>query len=192
MKVLFVRHGESVDDLTDQYGGWGDFPMTPKGKIQLKKTAEKIAELGVKFEKVLTSPLMRAQESARIIANKLSIPVEEFLYVKEKNGYGLLSGMNKQEAKEKYPEIVEMMENGYAFGAEPDEKFTDRVKASIERMKEMGAENLIVVTHGGYTGRLVDVVLGKKYIKAHDGGFVLVEFKGEEIEIIEVDGVDFE
>ena len=38
MKLLLVRHGESVDDLTDSYGGWADFPLTPKGHAQLRET----------------------------------------------------------------------------------------------------------------------------------------------------------
>ncbi len=107
MNILLVRHGESVDDLTNQYGGWADFPLTPKGRRQIQSTAEKFKDPDVNFEAVYTSPLARAIESGRIIANYLGIPQKVFLYLKEKNGYGLLSGLNKDEAREEYPELVE-------------------------------------------------------------------------------------
>ena len=60
MKILFVRHGESVDDIEDRYGGWSDFDLTEKGKRQLMESAEKIAKLNEKFEIILSSPLKPA------------------------------------------------------------------------------------------------------------------------------------
>jgi broad specificity phosphatase PhoE len=85
MKLLLVRHGESVDDLTDSYGGWADFPLTPKGHAQLRETSKKISALAIKFDEVWSSPLLRASESARIIANSQLLPVKETVYLKEKN-----------------------------------------------------------------------------------------------------------
>ncbi|MFC1722474.1 phosphoglycerate mutase family protein, partial [Patescibacteria group bacterium] len=81
MKLLFIRHGESEDDLIKAYGGWGDFHLTTNGKAQIEITAEKINALNIPFDKILTSPLIRAQESAQIIATKLSIPIEIFEFV---------------------------------------------------------------------------------------------------------------
>lgn len=41
MKILFVRHGESVDDIEDRYGGSADFDLTKKGRKQVSVTAIK-------------------------------------------------------------------------------------------------------------------------------------------------------
>lgn len=175
MKILFMRHGESVDDLTDQYGGWGDFPLTPKGQQQIEKSSLAIKALELDFNKILTSPLMRARESANILSNELRVPVEEFLYVKEKNGYGLLSGMNKTLARELYPELVAMMENGYVYGAEPEDEFEKRVLASVNIIFEMELESVAVVTHGGYLTNLFEKVLERELTEKSDGGFILLE-----------------
>ncbi len=192
MKLLFVRHGESVDDLTDQYGGWGDFDLTPKGKVQIQETAEKIKELGISFDKVLTSPLLRAWQSGMVIANTLSIPLEIFLYAKEKNGNGLLSGMNREEAREDYPELVNALEQGYVYGAEPQEMFIERVKFSVSVLLEKQAKALIVVTHGGYMGALFKEILHLEYQKTHDGGFILLEGDHtERLKINTIDGIDY-
>jgi len=193
MKLLFIRHGESVDDLTDQYGGWADFPLTPKGHIQLQESSEKIKNLNLNFELVLHSPLLRAKESARIIANNLSVRSVEFLYLKEHNGYGLISGLNKEEADKKYPEIVEQMKQGYAPGAEPRDEFVKRVKAGISLILRNNSENVIAVTHGGFMKVLFEEILGKTYKKAGDGGFILLNHaKGLNFEIKEVDGIEFD
>ena len=53
MKLLFVRHGESEDDLIDAYGGWADFPLTENGREQITETAQKIGKLNLKFDKLL-------------------------------------------------------------------------------------------------------------------------------------------
>jgi broad specificity phosphatase PhoE len=31
MKIYFIRHGEAMDDVENRYGGWADFPLSPKG-----------------------------------------------------------------------------------------------------------------------------------------------------------------
>jgi broad specificity phosphatase PhoE len=101
MKILFVRHGESVDDVEDRYGGSADFDLTEKGKNQVSESAKKISSLDEKFEIVLSSPLKRALQSAEIISNQLDIEVEVFEYLKERNLNGILTGLTRSEAKEK-------------------------------------------------------------------------------------------
>ncbi len=194
MKILFVRHGESVDDLTNQYGGWADFPLTPKGYLQLEKTVNKISNLKIKFDIVLTSPLQRAVESGRIIANLLSIPQKNYLYLKEKNGYGLLSGMNKEKAQKEYPELFKAeLEGGYVLGSETKKNFLERVKTAVSKIQKMNYNNVISVTHGGFMTQLFNEILKKKYIKAYDGGFILLKSKDNgNFDIELVDGIDYE
>lgn len=191
-KILFVRHGESVDDLTDQYGGWGDFLLTPRGKLQIEETAKKIEDLKVNFSRVIHSPLIRAVESAEIIADHLALPTRVYHYLKEKNGNGLLTGLNRTEAKILYPELVQDFEDGYVFGAEPHDKFIERVKFGVSIIQKMDVENIIAVTHGGFMNQLFNQILGLNYQKAHDGGFVLLQSMIDmKFKIIDVNGIDY-
>ncbi|MCA9386096.1 histidine phosphatase family protein, partial [Candidatus Dojkabacteria bacterium] len=182
MQILFIRHGESTDDLTDQLGGWADFPLTPKGIEQIKESAKRITTLNVNFDIVLASPLIRAQESGRILANEFSLPLETFLYLKEKNGYGLLSGLNKDYAKKSYPELWDDMQNGYVYGAEPEDMFSKRVKIATEKLIERSEKNIIAVTHGGFMKKMFDIVLGKDIQKTGDGGFALTRLTSSGLE----------
>ena len=172
MKILFIRHAESIDDLTGQYGGWLDLELTPNGRNQVAAVIADIKQLSEHFDEILTSPLKRAEESAYILGSGLGVPVREFVYLKERNGYGLLSGLTKTEAKQNYPELVADMEAGYVFGSEPEDMLVKRVRKTYEILTSMD-KNIVVVTHGGFLSRLFEHVLHLNYIKAHDAGFVL-------------------
>ena len=112
MKVLFVRHGESVDDIEKRYGGWADYPLTPRGKAQIRNKITAIKSINGQFEAIFASPLKKAQVSAKILSNNLRIPFQTLEYVKERNTYGLLSGMKKVDAVKKYPIQVKRLDKG--------------------------------------------------------------------------------
>jgi broad specificity phosphatase PhoE len=176
MFLLIMRHGESIDDLTDQYGGWGDFPLTSNGKLQIHKTADKIKNLQIKFDHIYYSPLKRASQSALIISNQLKLGLEEFLYLKERNSYGLLTGMNKSEAHQRYPELVEAFQQGKGIGITSEENFLNQIDLGLDLLiQKHYQENLILITHGGFIKNIFNHYLHKDYYKTGDGGFVLIE-----------------
>lgn len=192
MKILFIRHGESLDDVENRYGGWADFPLTEKGEKQIKTKLNSIKELNVPFEIIFTSPLQRAIRSAEILSTGLNIPVETMEYIKERNTYGLLSGMKKEEATKKYPDQVERLNNDkYVDGSERYADLIDRIKTSIRLVEKSKYEKVIVVTHGKYLICLFDTILGKKLTKKEDGGFVLIALENGEMEIISSSGIEY-
>ena len=173
MKILFVRHGESVDDIENRYGGWSDYALTQRGKDQVVESAKYIHELNEKFQLVLSSPLKRAVQTAQIIASQLQLELKIFEYVKERNTYGILSGMVKDEAKIKYPDQVNNLEeDNYVIGSERYEDTIERVKMALGLLKKMKLENIIVVTHGVFLKHIFEIS-GKKLTKKEDGAFVL-------------------
>ncbi|MCA9324079.1 histidine phosphatase family protein [Candidatus Saccharibacteria bacterium] len=180
MKILFVRHSESTDDIDNQYGGWADFELTENGRMKLAATVDNIQKLNINFEKILHSPLKRAFQSAEILSAGLHLQIEELIWLKERNKYGLLSGQKKEFAKAKLPELLAMLESGYVYGAEPEEKFHARVSMAYEILKELKAQ-LICVTHGGFLNSLVDNHLHAEYLEAGDGGYILVDTAKDEI-----------
>jgi 2,3-bisphosphoglycerate-dependent phosphoglycerate mutase len=191
MKILFVRHGQSEDDILDAYGGWADFHLTEEGKKQVETTANKIAKLDINFEKILSSPLFRAQESAKIISEKLNIPVETFQYVKERNTYGILCGIKKDTAKDKYPWLVKAYENNeYVVGSERIEDTNERAKEAFRLIKEMGIENVIVLTHGNFLKAILPVILNKEVTKKDDAGFILLSVDENKADVILEDGIE--
>ena len=192
MKILFVRHGESQDDLENRYGGWSDFELTPTGQDQLAETASRIEQLEEGFEIILSSPLKRARSSAEIISSSLKLPVEIFEYVKERNTYGILSGMEKNEAKLKYPDQVEHLDSEeYVDGSERIEDLLERIKKALDLIERRSEKSIVVVTHGVFLKNLGKVI-GKKLVKKEDGGFVLMELANRKLNILKSDGIEFE
>lgn len=74
VKLFFLRHGIAEDAV----GGMRDYDraLTAEGRAQLEQIAQALLRLGIAPEVVLTSPLVRARETAEIIAPVLGAPIE--------------------------------------------------------------------------------------------------------------------
>ncbi len=66
---VFVRHGESIGNAQSRWQGQSDYALTDKGRAQARALAERWKAEGVKFDLILASPLIRAKETAEIIAS---------------------------------------------------------------------------------------------------------------------------
>ena len=65
MKVFLIRHGRA-EDRSHQWGEW-ERPLTGRGRQEMERAAVRLRELGVRFDRLLTSPLVRARETAEIL-----------------------------------------------------------------------------------------------------------------------------
>jgi len=68
MEIFLVRHGVAVDRESD--GPDASRPLTNKGRRRFRKTARSFARLGCKLDLILTSPLVRAVQTAEILAGE--------------------------------------------------------------------------------------------------------------------------
>ena len=148
MKILLIRHGQTTGDLEDRYGGWYDDSLTTEGVKQLQATALKLA--GKQIDKIFTSSLKRAQESTEIINRVTATQIEVVDGLRERN-YGVLGGLTKQEALEKYPDAVELRKNpdNTDPGGESREEFSNRVVNTFEEIVSQKLNQVILVGHGG-------------------------------------------
>ncbi|MBM4402448.1 MAG: histidine phosphatase family protein [Candidatus Cloacimonetes bacterium] len=193
MRIYFIRHGESIDDTENRYGGWADFPLTQKGIEQARETGKKLKNQGVTADIILTSPLLRAKQTAEEISKFLGLSVELFVYLKERNTYGLLSGLKKDEAAEKYPQLASAYENEQPVdGFEPYEQFLQRVKKLIELLPTLGYETVICVTHGKLLKALLNDVIGVEAKEFEDNCIIETELEGRSLKVVSSEGVVFE
>jgi phosphohistidine phosphatase len=78
MDIYFIRHGIAADP--SEYEHDRDRPLTDKGREKTARIAQKIRQIGAKFDFILTSPLVRAKQTAQILLEVgLSNLVEEFI-----------------------------------------------------------------------------------------------------------------
>ena len=81
----FIRHGETVWNVENKICGATDIELTEKGHEQAIETGKKILAEGIKADKILSSPLIRASETARHISEITGIPMEIEPRLKEQN-----------------------------------------------------------------------------------------------------------
>lgn len=75
--IYFIRHGIASD--RENYDTDAERPLTEIGDQKTHKIAQKLKQVGLHFNLILTSPLVRANQTAKILqANKLTSKVEEF------------------------------------------------------------------------------------------------------------------
>jgi broad specificity phosphatase PhoE len=167
MRLYITRHGESVDDIEDCYGGIADFELTDNGRAQGRAVANSLVTAGIQY--VYTSPLRRARETAEIIATTLSLPVPIVVDdLQERNTYGVLSGVNKDRAKEIFSAVLARLSEppGYSpetvTGGEDFDSFVARVRRAMDTVvlsaQEKGLETIAVVTHGKFSHALYNHV----------------------------------
>lgn len=166
MKIYIVRHGQDDDSVR---GGWSDTPLTDIGVQQSIELANEIYNNAEKYNigKIFSSDIVRAKQTANIIANKLALPVELKPNFREVNN-GDLAGLDNIVAEEKYPNLYWRnldWEEHYPNGESPKE-FNERVSnAWIQFTQSLVGynKNVLLVTHGGVINIIKCIVAGIEY-----------------------------
>ena len=171
MKLYLIRHGQTTGDLEDRYGGTYDDHLTDLGHKQLQETARKLIASGIQI--IFHSPLIRARESAQIISNVISCQLVEVDDLKERD-YGILGGLTKSEALERYPEAVQAHKD--YMNTDPEgESFNDfnrRVIAAFEEIREKLPETAAILAHGGSLKRILEYLGEPLPDTIADGGII--------------------
>jgi broad specificity phosphatase PhoE len=167
MNVYLLRHGESLDDIEDAYGGIADFPLTPAGRETAQALASKLADSGITL--LHTSPYKRAYETATIIQSAVGCELRIIDDLRERNSYGVLSGVNKAKAQELFAHALagikgspgDYYSSELVPGAEPLPEFMSRVKEAFYSAlaSSEGHDVIGIVTHGNFTRAVYQGIL---------------------------------
>lgn len=148
MKIYLIRHGESTSDIEGKFGGDYDDHLTDKGKQQAEDLINKIDK---NIEVIFHSTRIRATETAGIINSKLKCKIVPIHDLRERNLYGFLTGVNKEEAKNKYPNEVENLKD-YNYTIKDGEQYSEFKGRIIDSFKDIlikNYKNIAFITHGG-------------------------------------------
>ena len=108
MKLVLVRHGQSVWNLENRFTGWTDVELSNNGIKEAKEAGKLLKENEFTFDVAYTSVLKRANETLNIILKELgeeNIPIHYSWKLNERH-YGALQGLNKDDTRKKYGEEV--------------------------------------------------------------------------------------
>lgn len=104
MKLVLVRHGQSVWNLENRFTGWTDVELSNNGIKEAKEAGRLLKENEFTFDVAYTSVLKRANETLNIILKELgeeNIPIHYSWKLNERH-YGALQGLNKDDTRKKY------------------------------------------------------------------------------------------
>lgn len=187
--IYLVRHGQTTGDVENRYGGDYDDRLTGFGQRQAKALAPELLDKGI--EVIYTSPRIRARETSRILQNDLKVGVALMEDFRERNHYGILSGLTKAEAKKKYPKEVEKVKD-YKTCATDGEEYADfekRVRRAFKDLLKTKKKTVMVVTHGGVCRFVYREMLKKGEIELEDCSYSVLELTARGIKLISNKGV---
>ena len=161
LRLLLIRHGETMWNLDGRYQGHSDTQLSLHGEAQARALANRFSASDV--VSVVASPLLRAQATAQIIAARLNLPVTTDNRLME-IAYGQWEGLQQPEVKQRWPEMLRQWKQT------PDQvKFPEgeslsgvqqRVRSFFEHMAEQ-VGTVLVVSHDGFARIAILEMQGK-------------------------------
>ena len=106
IKIVLLRHGESVWNKENRFTGWTDVDLSDKGKLEAEEAGKILKSEGFTFDVAFTSVLKRAIRTLWIALDRMDlmwITVHRSWRLNERH-YGALQGLNKSETAAKYGE----------------------------------------------------------------------------------------
>lgn len=106
IKLVLVRHGQSIWNLENRFTGWTDVPLSDQGVKEAQEAGMVLKEKGFTFDLAFTSVLKRAEDTLDYILKEMDLSDIEIRHSWRLNErhYGALQGLNKDDTKKKYGE----------------------------------------------------------------------------------------
>ena len=157
---VFLRHGESVGNAEDRFQGQADFPLTEKGRLQARALAERWQAEGVTFDRCISSPLLRASQTAQIITDALGVPLEFDPVWKELDNGGL-AGLSQDEAAERFPR-PDFIHPYLHLGGTGESRWETYLRAGrgVQGLLDRPPGRTLLVAHGGILNMALYAILG--------------------------------
>lgn len=163
MRLLLVRHGESIGNFEGRLQGHTDYDLTSRGREQARLTADRLEALGTTH--VYSSPLLRAWATAESLAERMGKPPVELPGVREYD-FGEMAGSTYAEVRQRFATLANApapAERRYP-GEEGREAFFQRVTDAVWGVVDAHpGETVAVVAHGGPIALMCQHVLGLPY-----------------------------
>jgi broad specificity phosphatase PhoE len=177
MELYIVRHGLSEGNAKEIFQGRIDFPLAPEGRRQADHLGKYFRQEEIKFDRIISSPLKRAFETAKIIKeqNEISPEIEcEEAFMELK--LGALEGVPNAEVQEKFPTYYIRPSEGWLdfaeFGGESWADVRARVDAVMLKYAPedqlLDSKKLLIVSHGGAMRAIM------RYLLKVDSGLMFI------------------
>ena len=160
--LILWRHGQTDYNLQGRIQGQVDIPLNDTGRQQAQRAADDIAALGP--TRIVSSPLVRARDTAEVLASLTGLSVEIDPGLVEKS-FGTWEGLKAADIKKQWPDHYATWRAGGdlpQFRIEGRRKTAERVGETLKAIAaDAGKDDVIVVvSHGAATNLGATYLLG--------------------------------
>lgn len=127
IKLVLVRHGQSIWNLENKFTGWTDVGLSSNGVNEAIEAGKVLKEKGFTFDLAYTSVLKRAEDTLTYILKEMNeedIEIRRSWKLNERH-YGALQGLNKDETRKKYGDEQVLLWRRSATVRPPELELTD-------------------------------------------------------------------
>ncbi|MDO8648834.1 MAG: class I tRNA ligase family protein [Candidatus Peregrinibacteria bacterium] len=169
VEVTLVRHGETEWNLENKIqGGNADEPLNETGKAQSRELAKSFKKQ--KFDAVVSSDLLRASQSASILAEELSLQHDVIPELLRERNLGDWSGQEKEEFARAHPSHIENINPAFHYLTPPNgeslSQFFARVqKAYVLLLEKFAGKKILLVIHRGTIQALRTLAENLNYVE---------------------------
>ncbi len=166
IRIIIVRHGQTVSNSEHKLDGQKNTPMSLLGKKQIDELAKKLKT--IKFDLIVSSPLSRALNTASAIAKEQNYEknIDIEMAFTEIN-CGDCTGLSRKEIELKYPDLV----NEWQLNTDPrfpnGENMEDvekrAIKAFMDIIKNNKGKTILIVGHGTLNEAIIGYLLRIPY-----------------------------
>lgn len=190
-RIYLLRHGETTWNAERRYQGSLDSPLSATGWQQALRLREALRS--APLVAVYSSPLRRALDTARVIAEPHSLPVTPHEGLHEIR-VGEWEGLTVAEIESRYVDALQQWHTTPHLaripGGETIEEMRNRAAAAlveIRRRHESG--RVAVVAHGGVNKAILLTLLGAPLsaywrIRQHNGCINVLEYDGDRTRLL--------
>jgi broad specificity phosphatase PhoE len=156
---VFLRHGESIGNAQARWQGQSDYALTERGRAQARALAERWKSEAAKFDLVIASPLVRARETAEIIASALNVKVEVDPILLERH-IGEMEGLTVEEVRKKPQPPYVTPYDPIGGEGEGDWALFLRAGQALHDLVRRPPGSYLIVSHGGLLNQLMNAIIG--------------------------------
>ena len=153
--IYLIRHGETDWNVLGKLQGQEDIELNSSGRNQANELAHYFET--ETWDVVVSSPLKRAYETARIITDKISVPSILIVDKLVERSYGAAEGLLPEERLIQFP-------NGIVPGQEDFELLRKRSMNALDKIAtDFPGKKILVVSHGGIIYTILYSLLGDEF-----------------------------
>lgn len=159
LKIYLTRHGQDQDNFDGILNGHRDTDLTNLGLKQASDLARMIKKEDIKIDKIYSSPLKRAHQTAKIISEFLKLDNLENLEMLIERDFGEMTGKLVSESENLAPnEVLKTSTVNYFLEPKGGESFPDLFKRAcliLEFLKNKHKEGSILLVSHGDIGKMI-------------------------------------